>query len=57
MVQGPVLEGLLKGTLIGTAGAMAIGVVLGIVVAIMRLSENPVLSWSAFCLEVRWVAG
>jgi polar amino acid transport system permease protein len=48
MNQTPVLEGLWKGTIIGTVGAMIIGVGLGIVIAIMRLSENPVLKWVAF---------
>jgi polar amino acid transport system permease protein len=48
MNQTPVLEGLWKGTIIGTIGAMIIGVVLGIVIAILRLSENPVLKWTAF---------
>ena len=48
MNQTPVLEGLWKGTIIGTVGAMIIGVSLGIVIAIMRLSENPVLKWVAF---------
>ena len=48
MIQSPVLEGLVKGTLLGTAGAMVIGVVLGVIVAVMRLSENPVLSWTAW---------
>lgn len=48
MNQTPVLEGLWKGTIIGTIGAMIIGVGLGIVIAIMRLSENPVLKWVSF---------
>ncbi len=48
MNQTPVLDGLWKGTIIGTAGAMIIGVSLGIVIAILRLSENPVLKWVAF---------
>jgi len=48
MNQTPVLEGLWKGTIIGTVGAMIIGVGLGIVIAIMRLSENPVLKWVSF---------
>jgi len=48
MNQNPVLEGLVKGTLVGTVGAMVIGVVLGITVAVMRLSENPVLRWVSF---------
>jgi polar amino acid transport system permease protein len=48
MNQSPVLEGLWKGTIVGTVGAMIIGVGLGILIAIMRLSENPVLKWVAF---------
>jgi polar amino acid transport system permease protein len=48
MNQTPVLEGLWKGTIIGTVGAMILGVGLGILIAIMRLSENPVLKWVAF---------
>jgi polar amino acid transport system permease protein len=48
MNQTPVLEGLWKGTIIGTIGAMVIGVGLGIVIAIMRLSDNPVLKWVSF---------
>lgn len=48
MIQSPVINGLLMGTLLGTAGAMVIGVVLGITLAVMRLSENPVLSGVAW---------
>ncbi|WP_411286049.1 amino acid ABC transporter permease [Lapillicoccus sp.] len=48
MQQQRVLEGLYKGTLLGTAGAMAIGVTFGVVVAVMRLSDNPVLRWVSF---------
>jgi polar amino acid transport system permease protein len=48
MNQRPVLEGLWKGTIIGTVGAMIIGVGLGALIAIMRLSENPVLKWVSF---------
>jgi len=43
MIQSPVIDGLIRGTILGTAGAMFIGVLLGILVAIMRLSDNPVL--------------
>ena len=43
MIQNPVLEGLVRGTIVGTVGAMILGVSLGILVAIMRLSDNPVL--------------
>jgi polar amino acid transport system permease protein len=48
MNQSPVLEGLWKGTIIGTIGAMFIGVSGGIMIAIMRLSDNPVLRWVSF---------
>ena len=48
MNQKPVLEGLWKGTIIGTVSAMIIGVSLGALIAIMRLSENPVLKWISF---------
>jgi polar amino acid transport system permease protein len=48
MNQKPVIDGLIRGTIVGTIGAMIIGVGLGIVVAILRLSENPVLKWVAF---------
>lgn len=44
----PVLRGLMVGTLFATVGAMIIGVSLGVLVAIMRLSDNPVLRWVAF---------
>ena len=46
MFTGPVLQGL-RGTLLLTVIAMVLGVVLGVVVAIMRLSDNPILSWVA----------
>jgi polar amino acid transport system permease protein len=46
LFTGPVLEGL-RGTLLLTVFAMLIGVVLGVLVAIMRLSDNPILSWTA----------
>jgi polar amino acid transport system permease protein len=48
MVQSPVINGLVMGTLLGTVGSMVIGVVLGVVVAVMRLSDNPVLSVTAW---------
>lgn len=48
MIQSPVINGLVMGTLLGTAGAMVIGVVFGITLAVMRLSENPVLSGVAW---------
>lgn len=43
----PVLEGLWKGTIAVTVGAMILGVTLGVLLAVMRLSENPVLRWVA----------
>jgi len=48
MIQSPVIHGLVVGTLLVTAGAMAIGVGLGVVLAVMRLSDNPVLRAAAF---------
>ncbi len=48
MNQSPVLEGLVKGTLVGTAGAMVIGVTLGVIMAVLRLSDNPVLRGVSF---------
>lgn len=39
----PVLTGLIRGTVVGTIGAMIIGIVGGVGLAIMRLSDNPVL--------------
>ncbi len=48
MIQSPVLNGLLMGTVLGTVGSMVIGVVLGVTIAVMRLSENPVLKWTAW---------
>jgi polar amino acid transport system permease protein len=41
-----ILEGLLNTVIMGVL-AMALGIALGIVTAIMRLSTNPVLSWTA----------
>ncbi|MEO5608875.1 MAG: amino acid ABC transporter permease [Ornithinibacter sp.] len=48
MQQSPVLEGLWKGTIFGTVGAMILGISLGILMAVMRLSDNPVLRGVAF---------
>ena len=48
MQQTPVIEGLWKGTIFGTVGAMILGIGLGIVLAVMRLSDNPVLRGVAF---------
>ena len=48
MNQNPVLEGFIKGTLLVTVLAMVLGVGLGVLLAVMRLSDNPVLrgvSW------------
>jgi polar amino acid transport system permease protein len=47
MFTEPVLEGL-RGTILLTISSMAIGILLGIVIAIMRLSENKILSSVAF---------
>jgi polar amino acid transport system permease protein len=43
----PVLEGL-RGTILLTITSMVIGVVLGVLIAIMRLSDNPILKGVAF---------
>ena len=48
MQQTPVIEGLWKGTIIGTVGSMAIGIVGGVIIAVLRLSENPVLRGVSF---------
>jgi polar amino acid transport system permease protein len=48
MVQSPVINGLLVGTLLGTALAMVVGVSLGVLLAVMRLSDNPILRYSAW---------
>ena len=47
MFTEPVLEGL-RGTILLTVTSMAIGVVLGVIIAIMRLSDNPILRYVAF---------
>lgn len=47
MFRGPVFRGV-ETTLLLTVFSMAIGVTLGIVVAVMRLSQNPILRWSAW---------
>ncbi len=47
MFIDPVLKGL-RGTLLLTVFSMLIGVTLGVVLAIMRLSPNPILRWTAF---------
>jgi polar amino acid transport system permease protein len=48
MFNEPVLRGVVKGTIALTVFAMIVGVALGIVIAVMRLSDNPVLRWSAW---------
>ncbi|MBK7611409.1 MAG: amino acid ABC transporter permease [Actinomycetales bacterium] len=48
MQQTPVIEGLWKGTIFGTVASMILGVGLGVVLAVMRLSDNPVLRTVAF---------
>lgn len=48
MQQQPVLTGLWTGTIFGTIGAMVLGVGLGVALAVMRLSDNPVLRSVAF---------
>ncbi len=48
MNQTPVIEGFWKGTIAATVLSMVIGVALGVLLAVMRLSDNPVLrgvSW------------
>jgi polar amino acid transport system permease protein len=49
MNQAPVIEGLIKGTLLVTLFTMLVGIVGGVVLAVMRLSDNPILrsvSWA-----------
>jgi polar amino acid transport system permease protein len=48
MNQSPVIEGFWKGTILVTIVSMIFGVVIGVVLAVMRLSDNPILkgvSW------------
>jgi polar amino acid transport system permease protein len=48
MNQTPVIEGFWKGTIVVTVVSMVFGVALGVVLAVMRLSDNPILrgvSW------------
>ena len=48
MNQTPVIEGFWKGTILVTILSMIFGVALGVVLAVMRLSDNPILkgvSW------------
>jgi polar amino acid transport system permease protein len=49
MNQSPVIEGFWKGTILVTVLAMILGVTLGVLLAMMRLSDNPILkavSWA-----------
>lgn len=48
MVQTPVLRGLYIGTLLTTLLAMIVGILGGVVTAVMRLSDNPILSGVAW---------
>jgi polar amino acid transport system permease protein len=48
MNQSPVLEGLVKGTLLVTVLSMVVGVGGGVILAVMRLSDNPILSGVAW---------
>jgi polar amino acid transport system permease protein len=48
MFRERVLRGVVQGTIALTVLAMVIGVALGVVVAVMRLSDNPILRWSAW---------
>jgi polar amino acid transport system permease protein len=48
MFQTPVLRGLYIGTLLTTVLAMIVGVVGGVLTAVMRLSDNPILSGVAW---------
>jgi len=48
MVQTPVLRGLYIGTLLTTVLAMTVGVLGGVLTAVMRLSDNPILSGVAW---------
>jgi polar amino acid transport system permease protein len=48
MNQTPVIQGFIKGTLLVTVFSMILGVALGVLLAVMRLSDNPILrgvSW------------
>jgi polar amino acid transport system permease protein len=48
MNQRPVIEGFWKGTIVVTILSMIFGVALGVILAVMRLSDNPILrgvSW------------
>ncbi|SDZ09405.1 amino acid ABC transporter membrane protein, PAAT family [Micromonospora pattaloongensis] len=43
MFRPPIIEGLVRGTVVMTICAMLLGVTLGVVIAVMRLSDNPIL--------------
>lgn len=47
MNQNQVIKGFVTGTLVATIGSMVLGVVLGVLLAVMRMSENPILRWTA----------
>lgn len=48
MQQAPVIKGLWIGTIFGTFGSMVLGIGLGVLMAVMRLSDNPVLRAVSF---------
>ncbi|HEX7536815.1 MAG TPA: amino acid ABC transporter permease [Dermatophilaceae bacterium] len=48
MAQTPVLRGLYIGTLLTTVLAMIVGIAGGVITAVMRLSDNPILSGVAW---------
>jgi polar amino acid transport system permease protein len=48
MFKERVLRGVIQGTIALTVLAMIIGIALGVVVAVMRLSDNPILRWSSW---------
>jgi polar amino acid transport system permease protein len=48
MFRERVLRGVVQGSIALTVLAMIIGVILGVVIAVMRLSDNPILRWSAW---------
>src|SRR6059036_3142159 len=48
MNQTEVINGFVKGTLLVTVLSMIVGVVGGVVLAVMRLSDNPILSGVAW---------
>lgn len=48
MNQKPVIEGLFKGTILVTVLSMVVGISVGVLMAVMRLSPNPILSYSAW---------